>query len=160
MKNIKIKNILLLSQPMAVGALSSFITRLISRESTANSASFNYIMSRSIIRVPSYIFPIVWTILYSLMGIAIYLVAKKESSIYRSKAFMVNQLQLFFNFMWMILYFGLEMHTLAFLDIILLIASNIWLTCLYKRIDIRAYYLMVPYLCWLFFASYLNFLGL
>lgn len=103
---------------------------------------------------PSYIFPIVWTILYILMGIS-YFIATKDNGNDKE----LNQiyiLQLLVNFFWPIIFFVLKMYFTAFFWIILLlILVIIMIKELLKNNKISGY-LQIPYLIWLLFATYLN----
>lgn len=103
---------------------------------------------------PSYIFPIVWTILYILMGIS-YFVATKDNGNDKE----LNQiyiLQLLVNFFWPIIFFVLKMYFSAFFWIILLlILVIIMIKELLKNNKISGY-LQIPYFIWLLFATYLN----
>lgn len=103
---------------------------------------------------PSYIFPIVWTILYILMGIS-YFIATKDNGNDKE----LNQiyiLQLLVNFFWPIIFFVLKMYFTAFFWIILLlILVIIMIKELLKNNKISGC-LQIPYLIWLLFATYLN----
>ena len=103
---------------------------------------------------PSYIFPIVWTILYILMGIS-YFIATKDNGNDKE----LNQiyiLQLLVNFFWPIIFFILKMYFTAFFWIILLlILVIIMIKELLKNNKISGY-LQISYLIWLLFATYLN----
>lgn len=106
---------------------------------------------------PGQVFPIVWTILFALMGIAFYLVInaktnKKSLQIAR----IIFYLQLLLNFSWSIFFFRFQMCSAAFVIICLLlfmIALNI---LVFGRIHRLAGYLLIPYLLWVAFALYLN----
>jgi benzodiazapine receptor len=105
---------------------------------------------------PSWIFAPVWTFLYILMGISLYLILvnKKKNKKLAIKLFLA---QLILNSLWSILFFGAHSLYLAFLEIILL-----WLTIFatiyeFRKIEPNAAWLLIPYLIWVTFASYLNF---
>ncbi len=137
--------------PVAVGALSGFLT--------SGSMDVYQSLTKPNLTPPGSVFPIVWTILYVLMGIASYLVFMKEAPPrQKKKAFQVYGLQLFFNFFWSILFFNFNLYFFSFLWIIILgilIAMNI---ILFYRICKVAGLLLVPYLLWVLFATYLNFM--
>ena len=106
---------------------------------------------------PGWLFPIAWTILYVLMGIASYLVlTARKGEEETVKALSVYVVQLAFNFMWSIFFFSLELYTFAFLWLIVLFALIVVTTVRFYRIDKRAAYLLIPYLAWVAFAGYLN----
>ena len=103
---------------------------------------------------PSYIFPIVWTILYILMGIS-YFIATKDNENDKE----LNQiyiLQLLVNFFWPIIFFVLKMYFTAFLWIILLLILVIVIIKELLKNNKISGYLQIPYLIWLLFATYLN----
>ena len=103
---------------------------------------------------PSYIFPIVWTILYILMGIS-YFIATKDNGNDKE----LNQiyiLQLLVNFFWPIIFFVLKMYFTAFLWIILLIILVIYMIKKLLKNNKISGYLQIPYFIWLLFATYLN----
>ena len=103
---------------------------------------------------PSYIFPIVWTILYILMGISYFIATKdKENDKDLNQIYI---LQLLVNFFWPIIFFVLRMYFTAFLWIILLlILVIVMIQELLKNNKISGC-LQIPYLIWLLFATYLN----
>ena len=103
---------------------------------------------------PSYIFPIVWTILYILMGIS-YFVATKDKENDKE----LNQiyiLQLLVNFFWPIIFFVLRMYFTAFFWIILLLILVISMIKELLKNNKISGYLQIPYFIWLLFATYLN----
>lgn len=109
-----------------------------------------------VLNPPSWIFGPVWTLLYLLMGIAAYLVwqqGKKKRSI----PIKVFALQLFLNSIWSILFFGLQKPGLALIDILTLLISIVWTMVLFFKISKPAAYLLVPYILWVSFATYLNY---
>ena len=107
---------------------------------------------------PGWLFPVVWTILYILMGIASYLVlssgARREQI---DKAIAVYAYQLMVNFLWSILFFDFQWYLFSFLWLILLWILIVITTLRFYRISKTAGYLMIPYLIWVTFAGYLNF---
>lgn len=107
---------------------------------------------------PSWLFGPVWTTLYALMGIAAFLVWKagwerKEVK----KALGVFGIQLFLNFIWSIIFFGLQNPGWALVNIVLLWLAIVWTMVVFYRISKPAVYLLLPYLLWVSFASYLNY---
>ena len=106
---------------------------------------------------PGWLFPVVWTILYTLMGIASYLVLETPSSPDATKnAFKAYFLQLGFNFFWSIIFFTLGAYEIAFAWLIVLLALIIVTTVRFWRINRLAGILMLPYIAWVSFAGYLN----
>lgn len=107
---------------------------------------------------PSWIFGPVWTTLYALMAIAAFLVWQKRAQEKKAdEALRVFALQLTLNALWSILFFGMQRPGLAFLEIILMWLAIVWTMIMFYRISKPAAYLLVPYILWVSFASYLNF---
>lgn len=102
--------------------------------------------------IPSWIFPIVWSILYILMGISSYIVFKKKSIIPK-----IYLIQLLFNYLWVFIFFTFKQFTLSFIWIIILIILVIIMIKKFYQIDKTAGYLQIPYLIWLIIAAILNF---
>lgn len=142
------KLIICIAIPLLVGGLAALIT-MGSMESFA-------LLNKPPLSPPGWLFPVVWTILYTLMGIASYLVYTSGQP-YRSKtALTVYGVQLFFNFFWSIIFFNLEMYLFAFIWLVVLWLLILVTTVLFYRIEKSAGYLMIPYLIWVTFAGYLN----
>jgi len=112
---------------------------------TLNKPSFN---------PPSWIFGPVWTTLYILMGIALYIVWKNKNSGFAIPVFVI---QLVLNSLWSFLFFGMKNIQFAFIEIIFLWVSILLCIILFYRISKPAAYLLVPYILWVSFASVLNY---
>lgn len=153
------KRIFLLVQPLLVGNISSLLAVNIGKVEFKDSIMYKKVATRSLISIPPYIFPIVWTTLYLFMGYAAYRIYSSENSGIRSNAIIYNQIQLFFNFTWSIVFFGYGMVYLSLINILLLLFFVLKTIKAYKEIDKQSFYLLIPYLTWLLFATYLNFLA-
>ena len=107
---------------------------------------------------PSILFPIVWTLLYILMGVSAALVYQKKSEMPRAveSALTVYGISLVFNFAWSIIFFRFRALFFAFIWLIALLALIIKTILSYKRISPLAAYLQIPYTVWVAFAGYLN----
>ena len=105
------------------------------------------------------VFPITWTILYILMGIASYKVyVLKYDNIDVSSALFVYAIQLLLNFLWILIFFGFRLYGLAFLELILLVLFVIvTIKRFYKKARMKVALLLIPYLIWLLYAGVLNF---
>jgi len=107
---------------------------------------------------PNWVFGPVWTILYFLMGISAYLIWIKGLKNKKVKpALKIFIVQLIFNFLWSIFFFGMHNPILSLIDIILL-----WITILltiikFYELSKPAAYLLIPYILWVSFATLLNF---
>lgn len=134
--------------PQLVGILSSYytISAIPTWYATLNKASFN---------PPNFIFGPVWTILYLLMGISLYLVLVKKVKL-NSLAVKMFSLQLFLNFMWTFIFFGLKNPALAYIEMVVFWLSIFFTIKLFHKISKNAAYLLFPYLLWVSFASLLN----
>ncbi|MDO8428891.1 MAG: TspO/MBR family protein [Candidatus Diapherotrites archaeon] len=105
---------------------------------------------------PNFLFAPVWTILYVLMGIALYLIWRKgfQENKTSIKIFFV---QLLLNAFWSIVFFGFKQLFNAFIVIIFLWISILACILLFYKIDKKASYLLIPYLAWVSFAGILNY---
>lgn len=133
--------------PLALGALSGFIT-------SGSMQQFEQLLKPPL-APPGIAFPIVWTILYVLMGIASYLIWQSADR-GRGKALVLYGIQLLVNVLWPILFFTLQMRLLSFFWLLLLIVLIIWTMARFAKINKTAAWLLVPYLLWTLFAGYLN----
>ena len=107
---------------------------------------------------PSFVFIFVWIILYVLMGISAYKILKNGYDSAKVKdAMFYYWLQLFLNFIWSILFFGLDLRLTALIDLIILIIIVGVMIYKFSKIDKKAAYLNIPYLIWLFYALFLNY---
>ena len=106
---------------------------------------------------PNWIFAPVWTALYFLMGVAAFLVWREGVKKKKVKIALYCFLgQLFFNFLWSIIFFGLHQPFFAFIDIIALLIMIIITMVKFNKISKIALYLLIPYLVWVSFATLLN----
>lgn len=106
---------------------------------------------------PNWIFAPVWTTLYLLMGISVYLVWKKGITNKEIKTAIYYFLtQLLLNFLWSFIFFGLHLPLVAFIDIIALLVAIVLTMLKFNRISKTAIYLLIPYLLWVSFAAILN----
>ncbi len=108
---------------------------------------------------PAWIFGPVWTILYLLMGIALWLIWEKKGVEPEAKqwAIVIFIIQLLFNAKWSIIFFGMHSVSLALIDIILLWISILITIILFSKISKGAAWLLVPYILWVSFAGVLSF---
>ncbi len=148
---MKIKNksslIISILIPILIGTLSSLFS------GNMSTAMFH----KPSFSPPSFLFPIVWTILYILMGISSYLIYSSDRP-NKGKALALYAIQLFFNFFWSILFFGSSQYLFAFVWLIALICIIIMMINQFYAIEPLAAYLQIPYLLWCLFAAYLNYM--
>lgn len=106
---------------------------------------------------PAWVFPVVWTVLYTLMGVSAYLVGQSEATQKaREDALWYYLVQLGVNLIWPILFFSLSLRLAAFLWILILIAAVVRMTVGFFFVRRSAALLQIPYLLWCLFAAYLN----
>ena len=105
---------------------------------------------------PAILFPIVWTVLYVLMGIGAARVWLTEPSELRSRGINLFIAQLVVNFFWSLIFFDARCFPLAFLWLLLLWGLVAWMIITFRKVDPKAALLQVPYLLWLTFAAYLR----
>ncbi|WP_315070935.1 TspO/MBR family protein [uncultured Clostridium sp.] len=151
-KKVKIIPLIIsIGLPLLIGGVSSLII--------PNMNSIYQSLNKPFFAPPSIIFPIVWTILYILMGIASYMVyIKKSKTVDVSSAIFVYLIQLLLNFLWTIIFFGFKLYGLAFLELLILIIFVILtIKRFYDKAGKKAALLMLPYLIWLIYAAVLNF---
>lgn len=141
------KLIICLAIPLAVGGISAFLTR--------NSMELYENIVQPPFSPPSWLFPVVWTILYILMGISSYMIYTSYSD-YKIEALTLYGLQLVLNFIWPLVFFIGQKYLIAF--IILVVLWYVVLKMIQAFADIKplAAKLQIPYLIWLTFAAYLN----
>lgn len=137
---------------LAVGALSAFLIR--------NNINLYRYINKPAFAPPALLFPIVWTILYVLMGISsarIWL-QKKNHPYEVMDALVSYALQLIFNFFWAIIFFNMQTFLFAFIWLIVLWTAILKMIFKFSLLDKTAAYLNIPYALWVTFAGYLNFM--
>ena len=141
--------IICIAIPLAVGGLSAYLT--MGAMETFES------LKQPPLSPPGWLFPVVWTALFALMGIASYLVVRSpapERTVKRALIFYGIQLGL--NFFWTIHFLNLGLYLVSFFWLILLWCFILLTTLQFAAIRRLAGYLMIPYLIWVAFAGYLN----
>ena len=134
----------------AVGALSGWLTR-------EGTQLFSETVAKPPLTPPSLVFPIVWGILYALMGIGAARISLTEPSEDRSRGLNLFVAQLIVIFFWCLIFFNAQAYGFAFFWLLLLWGLVLWMTLTFRKVDKIAAWLQVPYLLWLTFAAYLNF---
>ena len=139
--------LLAISLPLLVGGAAAVIT--------ADSMNAYETMAKPPLSPPGWVFPVVWTLLYALMGLASGLVADSGHP-QRKKPLRLYGLQLLVNFMWPIVFFRWEMPFAALLLLIFLFILVLALYRQFRLADRIAGWMIVPYLLWLVVALWLN----
>ncbi len=106
---------------------------------------------------PDYVFPIVWPILYAMIGLSLYFYLARSLKSPARSAIVIFSLHLILNFSWSLLFFRLHLPRAAFLDIILMLLSLAWIMVAFYDHSRWSAYLLVPYGMWLLLATFLNF---
>lgn len=136
--------------PLAVGAVAGLLSR--------NAMQEFEVLNQPPLSPPAWLFPIVWTILYVLMGISAYLIKTSDADPeQKSDALALYHYQLIVNFLWPIIFFNFGWYLFAFIWLILLWILVLSMIRQFDKISKTAAYLNLPYLLWLTFAAYLNF---
>ena len=163
---LKTKNdILKLAVSLAVPLLAGFIGSIFT---TPQITTWYASLNKPFFNPPNWLFGPVWTILFLLMGFALFLVwikeskSKKRSSDYikfhllKKYALLVFGIQIVLNTLWSFLFFGLENPVLGIIGISVLIAAIITNIVLFYKIEPKSAYLLLPYIAWVLFATILN----
>ena len=149
MKIDKKRLIICLAIPLVVGGAAGLLTM--------NSMEAFEALNQPPLSPPGWLFPVVWTVLYVLMGIASYLVSVSDApQEEKARALWTYGIQLAFNFLWPIAFFNLKWNLFAFLWLVILWILILITALRFGRIRKPAGYLLVPYLLWVAFAGYLN----
>ena len=136
---------------LAVGGLSALLT--------AGSMDLYSQIVQPPLAPPSFLFPVVWTVLFILMGISAAMIYLEKDNITKkvNEALIVNAINLFLNFFWSIIFFNMQAFLLAFIWLVLLWVTILIMIIKFYRIKPIAGLLQIPYLLWVTFAGYLTF---
>lgn len=134
----------------AVGAVSGFLSR-------EGSKIFNTSVAQPPLSPPGWVFPVVWGILYALMGIGAAKIAAQPAGAVRSSGLNLFIVQLTINFFWSLIFFNAQAYGFALFWLFLLIVVVIAMIAVFWKTDRLAALLQLPYLLWLLFAAYLNY---
>lgn len=133
-----------------VGGLAALLTR-------SGVEQYNAVAVKPPLEPPSWVFPVVWAILYALMGISAARVSLTENTESRTRGLNLFAVQLAMNFLWSLLFFNYRAYGWALVLLILLWVVIAWMILEFWRADKAAGWLQVPYLIWVSFAIFLNF---
>lgn len=146
------KSVLSILKFVVISLLVGYVSMLLQRESMQ---TWYPLLHKSSLTPPGYVFAIVWSVLYLLMGVSAGLVWSKRMT-YSWVLVLLFSLQLFFNLLWSFTFFFLRQPLLAFIVLIALFMSvAAYVAGCYRQRPLAAY-LNIPYLFWLLFAAYLN----
>ena len=133
----------------AVGWLSGFL-------SGSGTDIFGQTAIQPPLAPPAWVFPVVWTVLYALMGISAARISLAAPSAQRDRGLNLFISQLVVNFFWSLIFFNAQAYGFAALWLLLLWGLVLWMIPTFYKVDPPAAYLQIPYLLWLTFAAYLN----
>lgn len=133
---------------LAVGGLSALLTR--------NNMNVYDTLNRPALAPPMILFPIVWTILFILMGISSAIIYNQRDETDVSGALKIYALQLIVNFFWSIIFFNMQAYLFAVIWLVVLWILILLMIISFYRIKPIAAYLQIPYLLWVSFAFYLT----
>jgi tryptophan-rich sensory protein len=137
--------------PVLVGAISGYFT-------TSGVNGWYALANKPWFNPPNWIFAPVWSMLYVLMGIALFLVSKSDAATgIKQTAIVLFAVQLALNFFWSLIFFKLQQPGWAFAEIILMWVMILLTILWFGKISATAAWLLVPYICWVSFASVLNY---
>lgn len=133
----------------AVGILSGILSR-------SGSEAFSESVQQPPLSSPAFLFPIVWTILYALMGIGAARVSMAPDLANRQRGLNLFIVQLIINFFWSLIFFNAQAYGLALIWLLALWMLVLGMALAFYKVDPVSGWLQLPYLLWLTFAAYLN----
>ena len=121
-------------------------------------ATWYALLNKPSFNPPHYLFGPVWTLLYLLMGVSLYLIWKQPTSSVKTKSISLFFMQFFFNFCWSFIFFKFHQTGWAFAEIIVMWIFILLTIVAFSKLNTVAAWLLVPYISWVSFASLLNFM--
>lgn len=141
--------------PLLIGYLSNILSQLING---VDISTYYQELIKPGFAPPGKLFPVVWTILFILMGISSYLIlSHKKDDMKIKDAMFYYWLQLGLNFLWTILFFGFQLRLTALIDLVLIIILVAIMIKKFYKLEPKAAYLNIPYFIWLIYAFILNY---
>ena len=132
-----------------VGIVSAFLTR-------EGMQIYETLVEKPALTPPGWVFGVVWTILFALMGISAAMISLRDGQGSRT-ALNIFAVQMVVNFFWPLFFFNAMVYGFSFVWLLILWALVVWMILRFYRLDKTAALLQLPYLAWLSFAAYLNF---
>ncbi len=106
---------------------------------------------------PGWVFSVAWTILYALLGVALYLIIRAtRNTKNKMRAYALFGAQMLLNACWSLVFFGLHFPAFGLIILMFLFIVSALMARVFDGIDRRAAYLVIPYLLWMMFAFYMN----
>jgi len=148
MKKINFKTLLIsVAISLGTGILAAILSN--------SGSDFYESINRPPLSPPSWLFPVVWTVLYILMGISAYFIYESKC-LFRTRALTLYASQLAVNFIWTLVFFNARAYLAAFILIVILWILIIAMIAAFHKCRPLAAYLQVPYYLWVTFAAYLT----
>jgi len=143
---------------MFLSFIPGILGAIVAPMNTGNNLWYNT-LNVSMLTPAGWIFPIVWGVLYFMIGLALYLVIMQNTnrrSNNKTNAYVYFAINLIFNTLWSFAFFGAQMPEVALLILVALIVDVVFMARAFFRVNQASFWLIVPYILWLFFALYLN----
>ena len=141
--------IVCIALPLIAGSISGIAT-------SGNINTWYAALVKPVFNPPGFLFGPVWTALYIMMGISLFLIWRSPPGDARSYALFIFGIQLALNFAWSFIFFHFKQTGWAFFEIIFVWISVLAMIIIFRRINKTAAFLQIPYLLWVTFASVLN----
>lgn len=148
-KNVLLTDLIGILVAEGVGALSGWLSR-------DGAKAYSATIVQPPLSPPPLAFPVVWGILFALMGVSAARVWRAPPSGARTRGLALFGVQLAFNFCWSLLFFNLQAFGFSLLWLLVLWALILWMLLTFRQVDRWAARLQLPYLLWVTFAAYLN----
>lgn len=151
-------NILKFIFAMFLGFLPGMLGLIVAPMETGGNLWYNTLF-HSMLTPPGWVFSVAWTILYFLLGLSLFFIMTTDttrSQVNKTRAYVLYVLNLIFNTLWSFVFFGSQSPSIALLVLIALIGIVVLMAIEFYRINKTAFWLTIPYVLWLFFALYLN----
>ena len=135
---------------LIIGGLSGFLT-------TDAIQNYYLTLKKPSWNPPNGIFGPVWTVLYIMIGVAFALIWNQQDTAVRTQAMLLFGIQITLNFFWSLIFFRWQSPVWALVEILVMLVFIVLTVLAFQKLNKTAAYLMLPYLCWVSFASFLNF---
>lgn len=138
-----------LATPIFIGGVSGYLT-------SGEIPGWYFNLQKPSFNPPNYLFGPVWTLLYLLIGISLYMIWSSPQSKERKSALQIFVIQLFLNFCWSLLFFSFHLLFVSAVEILILWLSILQMLRIFRKVNLVAFYINIPYLLWVSFATLLN----
>jgi len=139
-----------ISIPLFIGFLGASFT-------TPSIPTWYAALNKPLLNPPNSLFGPVWTVLYLLMGISLFLIWNQKTKLNKKRAYTLFAVQLLLNLIWSYIFFALRLPPIALVEIIILWLAILMTIIKFHAINKPAAHLLIPYILWVSFATYLNY---